>query len=96
MATQAILNDGNVLVEPVKTAAQANGHASTSGVLHRSLHQDPLRVVSAKGNYLRLNNGQKVFDASGGAAVACLGHGDERSVVSICLSKCNKTDNHTG
>ncbi|KAF2485630.1 pyridoxal phosphate-dependent transferase [Neohortaea acidophila] len=52
--------------------------AATSGVLHRSLHQDPLRVVSAKGNYLHLNNGQKVFDASGGAAVACLGHGDER------------------
>lgn len=51
---------------------------STSAVLHRSLHHDPHRVVSAKGNHLVLSNGQRIFDATGGAAVSCLGHGNVR------------------
>ncbi|OQO05796.1 hypothetical protein B0A48_09891 [Cryoendolithus antarcticus] len=51
---------------------------STSAVLHRSLHHDPHQAVHAKGNYLCLSNGQKIFDATGGAAVACLGSNDER------------------
>ncbi|KAK6400645.1 hypothetical protein LTR95_019285, partial [Oleoguttula sp. CCFEE 5521] len=51
---------------------------STSAVLHRSLHHDPHHAVHAKGNYLYLSNGQKIFDATGGAAVACLGSNDER------------------
>lgn len=58
-----------------------NGHVTTakrSAVLHRSLHTDPHRVVAAKGNYLHLTNGQKILDATGGAAVSCLGHGNER------------------
>jgi hypothetical protein len=58
----------------------------TSAVLHRSLHHDPLQAVSAKGNYLYLNNGQKIFDATGGAAVACLGHGNERFVFRVLLA----------
>lgn len=52
--------------------------SSQSAVLHRSLHNDPHRVVSAQGNYLTLSNGQKILDATGGAAVSCLGHGNER------------------
>ncbi|SMY21228.1 unnamed protein product [Zymoseptoria tritici ST99CH_1A5] len=51
---------------------------SESRVFHRCLHSDPLHVVGAKGHYLTLSNGQEIFDASGGAAVACLGHGDVR------------------
>jgi hypothetical protein len=50
----------------------------TSAVLHRSLRHSPLQVTSASGQYLLLSNGQKVLDATGGAAVACLGHGNER------------------
>lgn len=50
----------------------------TSFVLHRSLHVDPAYVVAAQGNYLHLSNGQSILDASGGAAVACLGHGEVR------------------
>ncbi|KAF2222620.1 pyridoxal phosphate-dependent transferase [Elsinoe ampelina] len=49
-----------------------------SSVLHRTLHSDPLKVIRAKGNYLYLSNGQRILDATGGAAVSCLGHGDER------------------
>ncbi|KAK5094572.1 hypothetical protein LTR70_004042 [Exophiala xenobiotica] len=43
-------------------------------VMHRSLHDQPLRVVGSEGLYLHLENGQKFLDATGGAAVACLGH----------------------
>lgn len=78
----SVVNDGNV----VKTTSAhqqlnneiTNGEYARSSVLHRSLHHDPIRVELAKGNFLHLSNGQKIFDATGGAAVACLGHGNER------------------
>ncbi|MCJ1476617.1 hypothetical protein MMC13_005284 [Lambiella insularis] len=69
-----VVNDGNVAVNP-----KQNGHAqgpSTSAVLHRSLHTAPLKVISAQGSYLTLEDGQQILDATGGAAVACIGHGD--------------------
>ena len=83
-----VVNDGNVVDQPERSKVQPTlfpslgPSGSHSGVLHRSLHHDPLRVVAAKGNFLELNNGQSIFDATGGAAVSCLGHGDERYVVS--------------
>lgn len=81
MAVKAsILNDGNVVGDATTEDAFASlGAAGTpSAVLHRSLHHEPLRVVAARGNHLELNNGQRIFDATGGAAVSCLGHGNER------------------
>lgn len=45
-----------------------------STVMHRSLNELPLRVTGSQGLYLHLENGQKFLDATGGAAVACLGH----------------------
>jgi adenosylmethionine-8-amino-7-oxononanoate aminotransferase len=80
-ASALIINDGNVVAKPSppeSTDAAKTNKEHRSAVLHRSLHHDPLRVVSAKGNYLQLDNGQKIFDATGGAAVACIGHGDQR------------------
>jgi adenosylmethionine-8-amino-7-oxononanoate aminotransferase len=56
---------------------------SPSSVLHHSLHNEPLDVVSAKGQYLTLSSGHKVFDACGGAAVSCIGHCDPRVVSAI-------------
>lgn len=86
MATQIpLMNDGNIVGDTTQIRTKRDNVISdnsrpgdTSFVLHRSLHQGPLHVVSAKGHYLHLSNGQKIFDATGGAAVACLGHGDER------------------
>ncbi|KAI5252570.1 aminotransferase, class III [Aureobasidium subglaciale] len=49
-----------------------------SAILHRSLHTDPIPVVGASGNYLHLAGGGKLLDATGGAAVSCLGHGNKR------------------
>ena len=81
-----VVNDGNVVEQPsepptISHVIDSDVHRHDrlkSTVLHRSLHSDPLRVLSAKGNHLHLSNGQSIFDATGGAAVACLGHGDER------------------
>ncbi len=49
-----------------------------SAVLHRDLKVEPLEVLSAKGPYLTLSDGRKIIDATGGAAVSCLGHGNRR------------------
>lgn len=79
MAPHTIVNDGNVVTE-----SSENGERfSASGILHRSLRNDPLKVVSARGNYLYLSNGQRILDATGGAAVSCLGHGNAKVVEAI-------------
>jgi adenosylmethionine-8-amino-7-oxononanoate aminotransferase len=45
-----------------------------SAVLHRDIHSAPKKAVGGEGNYVFLNDGQKILDATGGAAVSCLGH----------------------
>ncbi len=74
MSLQAIVNDGNVVFNP-----KSNGIVSSqSALLHRNIKDEPRTVTFARGNYLTLDNGQRIFDATGGAAVACLGHGNKR------------------
>lgn len=51
---------------------------STSAVLHRSLKSEFPRITGGEGNYVILEDGRRIFDASGGAAVACIGHGNTR------------------
>ena len=53
------------------------GH-KTSAVFHRDLHYEPFKIASASGIHFHFTNGQKVVDATGGAAVSCIGHGDPR------------------
>lgn len=43
-------------------------------VLHRSLQKKPPTAVSGSGIYLIDSEGKRYLDASGGAAVSCLGH----------------------
>jgi adenosylmethionine-8-amino-7-oxononanoate aminotransferase len=45
-----------------------------SSVLHRSFNHHPTTVVSADNLTLTLDNGAKILDACGGAAVSCLGY----------------------
>ena len=89
---QALLADGS---HDEDDGLHALPSLSSSVVLHRSLHEDPKRVVCASGLYLTLDNGQHILDATGGAAVACLGHGhvgvlecirQQMSQVSYCHS----------
>ena len=44
-------------------------------IIHRSLHTAPLTAVSATGIHIADQSGKQYIDASGGAAVSCLGHG---------------------
>lgn len=73
MAPSLLLNDDVVVYAPLDDVEPK----TASAVLHRSLHVDPLKVVASSGNYLHLSNGQRILDATGGAAVACVGHGNE-------------------
>ena len=54
-----------------------------SAVLHRDMHELPQRIVSAQGNYLTLADGSRILDSSSGAAVSCIGHGDERVLAAM-------------
>ncbi len=49
-----------------------------SRILHRSLTTEPLAAIGGEGIYLHTADGRKIIDGSGGAAVACLGHGNAR------------------
>ena len=54
-----------------------------SRVLHRSTKQNFDVAVSGDGMMLTLADGRTVIDAAGGAAVACLGHGNVRVAEAI-------------
>ncbi|KAL4795805.1 pyridoxal phosphate-dependent transferase [Aspergillus venezuelensis] len=47
-------------------------------VLHTKLDTTPPSITHSSGHYLYTSDGREIFDASGGAAVACLGHNDPR------------------
>lgn len=67
----------------------ANGSASQDGLkkteflLDRNLHRSFPVVKSGKGNYLHLTDGRTIFDATSGAAVSCLGHGNQRVIDAV-------------
>jgi len=54
-----------------------------SRVLHRSTRQNFDVAVSGDGMMLTLADGRTVIDAAGGAAVACLGHGNARVAAAV-------------
>lgn len=58
----------------MKTPGQAR---MTSSVLHRNLRRDPPVAISGDGPYLIDTNKKRYLDASGGAAVSCLGHSNQ-------------------
>lgn len=45
-----------------------------SSILHAKLTTQPPKIIKAEGNYLTTSTGTQIFDATGGAAVACIGH----------------------
>lgn len=77
MAPSVVFNDGNIAVDS-NTPAKPTSAARQSSVLHRSIHKQPKKVVHASGNYVTFEDGQELLDATGGAAVACIGHSDPR------------------
>jgi len=68
---------------------------TASRVLHRSGGQPPV-AVGGDGIYLHLADGTRIIDASGGAAVACLGHGNRRIAKAIGSQAATMAYAHTG
>lgn len=66
-----------------------------SRVLHRSTGAPPL-AVSAQGIHIRTADGQDIIDGSGGAAVACLGHGHPRVLAAMAAQAQAISYAHTG
>ncbi|RYJ04462.1 MAG: aspartate aminotransferase family protein [Acetobacteraceae bacterium] len=54
-----------------------------SHLVHRSLRADPPLAVRGEGIYLYDQAGREIIDGSGGAAVACLGHGHPKVIEAI-------------
>jgi adenosylmethionine-8-amino-7-oxononanoate aminotransferase len=54
-----------------------------SRLLQRNLRSDPPLALSGEGIFVRDSNGRTVIDGSGGAAVACLGHGHPRVLAAM-------------
>src|SRR5260370_32092882 len=57
--------------------------ARNSRVLHRSLRETPPKAIGGDGVWLIAEGGRRILDASGGAAVSCLGHQHPRVIEAI-------------
>src|SRR5262245_13425167 len=55
----------------------------TSRVMHRSLRETPPKAIGGEGVWLIAEDGKRVLDASGGAAVSCLGHQHPRVIAAL-------------
>jgi adenosylmethionine-8-amino-7-oxononanoate aminotransferase len=64
-------------------------------VLHRSGAIPPI-AIRGEGIYLHTEDGHSIIDASGGAAVACLGHGNRRVAEAIGHQAATMAYAHTG
>ena len=54
-----------------------------SAILHRKIVSTPPTVARGEGCYLIDTAGKRYLDASGGAAVSCLGHSHPRVIEAI-------------
>ncbi|SFI38574.1 aspartate aminotransferase family protein [Bradyrhizobium sp. cf659] len=69
--------------------------ARTSRVLHRSLRETPPKAIGGEGVYLFAEDGRRVIDASGGAAVSCLGHQHPRVIAAMAKQAATLAYAHT-
>jgi adenosylmethionine-8-amino-7-oxononanoate aminotransferase len=67
-----------------------------SRIIQRTVYDVPETAVSGAGIYLTLSNGRSVIDGSGGAAVACLGHGNRRVADAVAKQAQTMAYAHTG
>ncbi|SDJ30039.1 Adenosylmethionine-8-amino-7-oxononanoate aminotransferase [Bradyrhizobium sp. Rc2d] len=69
--------------------------ARTSRVLHRSLREAPPKAIGGEGVYLFAEDGRRIIDASGGAAVSCLGHQHPRVIAAMAKQAATLAYAHT-
>ena len=67
-----------------------------SRIIQRSLNGTTDVAVSGEGIRLRLADGRTVIDGSGGAAVACIGHGNRRVAAAMAAQAGRMAYAHTG
>lgn len=67
-----------------------------SRIIQRTLHDVPETAISGEGIWLHLSDGRSVIDGSGGAAVACIGHGNRRVAEAIAAQSAKMAYAHTG
>jgi adenosylmethionine-8-amino-7-oxononanoate aminotransferase len=67
-----------------------------SRVLHRSLRETPPKAIGGEGMWLIGEDGRRILDASGGAAVSCLGHQHPRVIEAIASQASKIAYAHTG
>lgn len=65
-------------------------------LLHRSIHTPPRRAVSAQGLHFTDSEGRQYIDASGGAAVSCLGHAHPDVIAALHAQLDRLAYAHTG
>ena len=65
-------------------------------LLHRSIHTPPRRAVSASGISFADDHGKTYIDASGGAAVSCLGHAHPEVIAALHAQLDKLAYAHTG
>ncbi|KAI9711716.1 MAG: hypothetical protein M1820_001860 [Bogoriella megaspora] len=68
---------------------QALLSSPSSSLLHPIVHHPPPKAVSAEGSYIILEDGRRILEASGGPAVACIGHGN-REVTEAVVQQMNQ------
>lgn len=82
--------------QPSATQTKLGTSTANPALLHRSLAHQPETVTHASGLTLTLSSGRTIIDACGGAAVSCLGHGNEE-VLSAAIEQMRKVSYvHTG
>lgn len=59
------------------------GGGSVTNVFHRFIRTQLPQAVRAEGNYIYTKDGRKYLDASSGAAVSSIGHGNKRVIAGI-------------
>src|SRR5438477_5809943 len=70
--------------------------ARNSRVLHRSLRETPPNAIGGDGVWLIAEDGRRILDASGGAAVSCLGHQHPRILDAMARQASTLAYAHTG
>ncbi|QPF86442.1 aspartate aminotransferase family protein [Bradyrhizobium genosp. L] len=69
--------------------------ANKSRVMHRSLRETPPKAIGGEGVWLIAEDGRRVIDSSGGAAVSCLGHQHPRVLAAIAKQASTLAYAHT-
>ena len=75
------LSNGNTHF--INGSTPAKGFKCTEFLFDRNLHKAFPVVKGADGNFLHLADGRRIFDATSGAAVSCLGHNNKRVINAI-------------